>query len=58
MTFINSRVCGAHGGLVLTEETIDSLEKLSRNWCFSLHRLRCEILGLKLGTWNTAREKL
>ena len=47
---MDSSVCGAKRRLILTtEETIDSLEKLSRSWCFALHRHRSEILGLRLG---------
>ena len=43
---LDNTLCGANGGLVLTEETIHNLETLSRNWCFALHRSRSENLGL------------
>ena len=45
---LDSTICGAKGGLILSEDSGCALEKLSRNWCFALHRLRSELLGLKL----------
>ncbi|MEW8544375.1 MAG: reverse transcriptase family protein, partial [Candidatus Thiodiazotropha sp.] len=45
---LDSSLCGAKGGLVLSKEIDFELEKLTRNWCFALHRCRSELLGLKL----------
>ena len=45
---LDDTVIRANGGLNFTQETICSVERLPRNLCFALYKLRSEILGSRL----------